>query len=81
MEEYHVHVVHLKRLKNVFTARYVLEELNPSSEVKMRKNLKSIVSLVAQVLKYNMERRIFSYHYFGQKIARKLLNESDFYCS
>ena len=55
MEEDHAIVVHLKKLKNVFTAQCVLEELKQSLEVKMRRNLKSIVSLVAQVLKYNME--------------------------
>ena len=55
MEEDHAIVVYLKKLKNVFTVQYVLKELKQSLEVKMRRNLKSIVSLVAQVLKYNME--------------------------
>ena len=49
MEEDHVHVVNLKKLKNVFTAQYVLRELKRNLEAKVRRNLKNIVSLVVQV--------------------------------
>ena len=54
MEEDPVHVVNLKKLRNVFIAKYVLKESRRNLEVKMRRNLKNIVSLIVQVLKYNM---------------------------
>ena len=54
MEEDPVHVVNLKKLRNVFIAQYVLKESRRNLEVKMRRNLKNIVFLIVQVLKYNM---------------------------